>query len=142
MEMLKEKRFSFANFEIDGARRRLLKEGKPVALNSKTFDLLLVLVGRRGEILSKDELLEIVWEGQFVEEGNLPVHISTLRKILGEKKDEHQFIITFPGRGYSFVAELKEEDLSETIVEQHSLTQIVVEEEINDAETGEERRGE
>ena len=84
---------------IDPEQRRLLfKEGKPVSLNSKTFDLLLALIMKRGEILSKDELLETVWAGQFVEEGNLTVHISTLRKILGEKKDENRFIITVPGR--------------------------------------------
>jgi Tol biopolymer transport system component/DNA-binding winged helix-turn-helix (wHTH) protein len=130
MEMLTEKKFTFADFELDGARRRLFKQGEAVALNSRTFDLLLVLVERRGEILSKDELLEIVWKGQFVEEGNLTVHISNLRKLLGEKKDEHQFIVTIPGRGYRFIAEIK----NETIVESHSLTQIVVEEEVAEDE--------
>src|SRR4051812_26679271 len=134
MEMLTEKKFSFADFELDGARRRLFKQGKPVSLNSRTFDLLLVLVSRRGEILSKDELLEIVWAGQIVEEGNLTVHISTLRKILGEKKDDHHFIVTVPGRGYSFIAQLKAENESEIILESHSLSRVVVEEEINDGE--------
>lgn len=98
-----EKTFSFDDFEISGAKRLLLKKGEVVALNSRTFDLLLTLVENRGRILSKDELLETVWEGQFVEENNLTVHISTLRKIFGEKKDEHRFIVTIPGKGYKFV---------------------------------------
>jgi Tol biopolymer transport system component/DNA-binding winged helix-turn-helix (wHTH) protein len=132
MENLPEKKFLFADFELDGVRRLLSKQGTPVALKSKTFDLLLVLVENRGEILGKDELLEKVWAGQFIEDSNITVHISTLRKILGEKKDENRFIVTVPGRGYSFIAELHEEDQSESNIffERHSLARIVVEEEI------------
>ena len=81
-----EKTFSFAEFELDTAARRLLKDGQTLALNPKAFDLLTVLVKNHGRILSKDELLETVWENQFVEENNLTVHISALRKIFGEKK--------------------------------------------------------
>src|SRR6186713_3220527 len=98
--------FKFAEFELDGTKRLLLKQGSPVALNSKTFDLLLALVENRGEVLGREQLLERVWNGQFVEEGNLTVQVSALRKIFGERKDEHRFIVTVPGRGYSFVAEL------------------------------------
>ncbi len=57
-------------------------------------------------MLSKDELLEKVWAGQFVEENNLTVHVSALRKALGETKNEHRFIVTVPGKGYSFVAKV------------------------------------
>ena len=101
-----EKTFSFGDFELSGAKRLLLKSGEAVALNSKTFDLLLTLVENHGQILSKDELLEKVWAGQFVEENNLTVQISALRKIFGESKNEHQFIATIPGKGYKFVAEI------------------------------------
>ncbi len=99
-----EKTYSFGEFELSGAKRTLLKRGENVSLNSKTFDLLLILVENRGRVLSKDELLEKVWEGQFVEENNLSVQISALRKIFGEKKDEHKFIVTIQGKGYKFVA--------------------------------------
>lgn len=99
-----EKTFSFGDFELDGTRRLLLKKGTPISLNSKTLDLLLVLAENRGRVMSKDELLGTVWENQFVEENNLSVHISALRKIFGEKKDAHQFIVTIPGKGYKFVA--------------------------------------
>lgn len=100
------KTFSFADFELDGAKRRLLKNGEFVALNPKALDLLLVLVENCGQTVTKDELLEKVWEGQFVEENNLTVHISALRKIFGEKKGEPRFILTIPGKGYTFIAEV------------------------------------
>ena len=132
MDALTAKRFSFAEFELDGERRVLLKGGEPVALNSKTLDLLLALVERRGEVLTKDELLERVWPGQFVEEGNLSVHISGLRKALGEKKKDHNFIVTVPGRGYSFIAALRNDE--EIVMESHRLSRILVEEEIRESD--------
>ena len=129
MESIETKRFRFAEYELLGANRILLKEGKPLALTSKSFDLLMALVERRGEVLTKDQLLEIVWPDQIVEEGNLTVHISNLRKVFGEGKNEHRFIVTVPGRGYSFVAEL--ENGHDVIVERHSLSRIVIEESSN-----------
>lgn len=139
MKTLPAQYFTFAEFELDGTKRLLRKKGKPVVLNPKAFDLLLALVENRGEVLGRDELLERVWNGQFVEEGNLTVQISALRKLFGERKDEHRFIVTVPGRGYSFVAELNDETNGEIIVESHSLSRIVVEEEIEE-ENG--RKGE
>lgn len=127
METLTARHFRFADFELDAAKRLLLKEGKPVTLNSKTFDLLLALVEHHGEVLSKEQLLEMVWAGQFVEEGNLTVQVSTLRKIFGETKNEHRFIVTVPGRGYSFVAELDEDTKGEIVLESHRYSHIVVE---------------
>lgn len=132
MQNIAAKYFRFADFELDGAKRLLRKQGKPVALNSKSFDLLLTLVEHHGEILTRDDLLEKVWSGQFVEEGNLTVQVSALRKIFGERKDDHRFIVTVPGKGYSFVAELDEPTESDIIVESHSLSRIIVEEEISD----------
>ena len=130
-----KRHYSFADFEIDAARRVLNRNGEPVALKSKAFDLLLTLVERQGEILSKDELLSKVWDGQFVEEGNLTVHISALRKALGEKKQDHHFIVTVPGRGYSFVGELNDDE--EVLVESHRLSRVVLEEEVSENETAE-----
>lgn len=127
MQVLTTNNFRFSNFELDGARRLLLKDGEPVTLNPKAFDLLFVLVQNRGEVLSKEELLERVWPGQFVEEGNLKVHISALRKAFGERKNEHRFIVTVPGRGYSFVADLEVGLNGEIVVESHTYSNIVVE---------------
>lgn len=95
---------SFNEYTIDPTRRILLKNGETVRLNPKTFDLLLALIGRQGEIVSKEELLDMVWGEQFIEEGNLTVNISLLRKALGEKANEPRFLVTIPGRGYKFIA--------------------------------------
>jgi len=99
--------FSFGEFEIDATRRLLLKNGETVNLNPKALEVLLALVENRGRVVSKDELLDTVWENQFVEENNLTVHIAALRKALGEKKDEHRYIVTVPGKGYKFVAQVQ-----------------------------------
>jgi Tol biopolymer transport system component/DNA-binding winged helix-turn-helix (wHTH) protein len=130
METLTTKTFRFSNFELDRVRRVLLKEEKPVALNPKAFDLLLVLIESRGEVLSKDVLLERVWPGQFVEEGNLKVHISALRKIFRESKNDHRFIVTVPGRGYSFVAEVADAANGDIVIEEHSFSRILIDEEL------------
>lgn len=120
-----EKTFSFAEYKIDRAKRLLLKDGQPVALNPKTFDLLLTLVENRGEVVHKNELLDKVWANQFVEENNLTVHISALRKIFGEKKGEHRFIVTIPGRGYTFVAKVQQLESAEQEFSVDSKTSVV-----------------
>jgi DNA-binding winged helix-turn-helix (wHTH) protein/Tfp pilus assembly protein PilF len=97
--------YEFADFRLDAAKRLLLRDGEVVRLMPKAFDILLVLVSRRGETVSKDELFKAVWNGAFVEENNLNVNISALRKIFKEKPREHRFIVTVPGQGYKFVAE-------------------------------------
>lgn len=106
MQQTADSIFSFGEFEVDSAKRLLLKRGQSVHLKSKAFDLLLNLIDHRGEILSKNDLLDLVWKNQFVEENNLTVHVAALRKALGETKDEHRFIVTVPGRGYRFVGKL------------------------------------
>jgi DNA-binding winged helix-turn-helix (wHTH) protein/TolB-like protein len=98
----------FAGFRLDSKRRQLTTvDGEPVALNSRGFDTLLALIARRGETLSKQELLETVWPNVVVEENNLNQAISALRKALGDSQDRHRIIMTIPGRGYCFIADLK-----------------------------------
>jgi DNA-binding winged helix-turn-helix (wHTH) protein len=87
-----------------------LRSGEPVSLYPKAFDLLEHLIENRGSVLSKDVLLERVWPGQFVEENNLTVQISAIRKISGEQI----FITTVPGRGYSFVEKVEQFDDGDT----------------------------
>ena len=74
-----------------------------VPIGAKTFDLLVFLLERRGQVLTKETLLRGVWPETIVEEANLAQHVSSLRKILGEKAGENRYITTLPGRGYSFV---------------------------------------
>jgi DNA-binding winged helix-turn-helix (wHTH) protein/predicted ATPase len=97
-------RYRFEPFEVDVARRRLLRDGAPVALTSKALETLLALVEGRGQIVEKDELMCRLWPATTVEEGNLTQQISTLRKVLGEGPDDHRFIVTVARRGYRFVA--------------------------------------
>ena len=89
----------FGRIEVRPAERVLLVDSKAAKLGARAFDLLLALVERRDRIVAKNELLDTVWPGLVVEENNLQVHISTLRKLLGP-----QVIATVPGRGYRFTA--------------------------------------
>lgn len=123
----------FDNFEIDLERRRLLRDGEMVALKSKAFDLLVALAENRGELLSKDRLFEMVWADQIVEENNLTVHIAALRKALGEKRGEHRFIVTVPGKGYRFIGEVEAAEMTELTVETHRIQRITIEESIHES---------
>jgi len=99
--------YEFDSFRLDALKRQLSCNGQVVPLTSKAFETLLVLVKHRGETVSKDELMNFLWSDVAVEENNLTQQISTLRKALGDCAGNHRFIITIPGRGYSFVAPLK-----------------------------------
>jgi len=89
----------FGRIVVDPARRRLLIDGEPAKIGARAFDLLMALIERRDRVVSKDELLDLVWPNVTVEEGNLQVQIATLRRLLGADA-----IATVPGRGYQFVA--------------------------------------
>lgn len=78
--------------------------GKPVPLGSRALEILIVLVERAGELVSKQELMDRVWPNVFVTPANLTVHISALRRTLRDGRDGNRFIINIPGRGYRFVA--------------------------------------
>src|SRR5215470_14365777 len=96
--------FEFGPFRLEAAERRLWRDGaEPVQLPPKVFDLLVLLVENRGRLLEKSFLLESLWPGTFVEEANLSVNVSLLRKALGEGAGE-TYIETVPKRGYRFVA--------------------------------------
>jgi DNA-binding winged helix-turn-helix (wHTH) protein/TolB-like protein/tetratricopeptide (TPR) repeat protein len=105
----KEGTYRFDVFQLDPTRRLLLNGGEVVQLTPKTFETLLALVRNRGRVMEKDELMRAVWPDTIVEETNLAHNISALRKLLGQKGGENRFIITVPGRGYSFVAEVYQE---------------------------------
>ena len=94
--------FSFGPFTLDVTARLLSIGSEPVAIGSRSFEILVALVESRGEIVSKQDLLARVWPNLHVEEHNLKVHVSALRRALG--KEGRKFLINVPGRGYSFVA--------------------------------------
>lgn len=108
--------YEFGPFQLDPPERLLLCDGQPVSLTPKAFDLLLALVDRSGHLVEKDELLKIVWPGSFVEEGNLAVTISQLRKALNDDRGQHRYIETISKKGYRFVAEVKRLDDSALVI--------------------------
>jgi DNA-binding winged helix-turn-helix (wHTH) protein len=100
--------FQFGPFVLDPLRRTLLKDGRPTRIRPKGFDILLVLVQAQGRLVKKDELMKAVWPDSFVEEGNVTLQISLLRKALGDDGSDHRYICNIPGRGYQFVAAVSE----------------------------------
>jgi DNA-binding winged helix-turn-helix (wHTH) protein/TolB-like protein/Tfp pilus assembly protein PilF len=100
--------YQFGDFHLDAARRILSgRDGAPIPLTPKVFDTLQYLVEHHGAVLDKDELMRAIWPQTVVEENNLNQSISVLRRVLGEKRGEHRYIATVPGRGYSFVADVR-----------------------------------
>lgn len=99
--------FVFDQYMLAPDERLLLRDGQPVAVTPKTFDLLVVLVRNSGHLVGKDELLQQVWPDSFVEEVSLSVNISALRKALGGDQTAARFIETVPKRGYRFIAPVK-----------------------------------
>ncbi len=98
---------SFGPFVLDPTNRRLLRDGVAVPITARVFDILAALLQHAGEPVDKDTLVELVWGDTIVEEGNLARNVSTLRRLLGEHPDDHRYIVTLPGRGYQFVAEVR-----------------------------------
>jgi len=96
--------YGFGPYRLDTIERVLLRDGQPITLPPKDLETLLVLVERAGHIVEKEELLEKVWPGVFVEEGNLARHVFNLRQVLGDSPDGRKYIETIPKRGYRFVA--------------------------------------
>ena len=99
--------YAFGPFRLDPVQRLLFREGEVVSLTPKALDTLLALVESRGTLLTKDELLDKVWPGTFVEEVTLAKNISTLRKAIGEAPGGGEYIETHSKRGYRFVAEVR-----------------------------------
>jgi len=128
--------YEFGPFRLDGAERTLTREGEPVRLSPKLIETLLVLVERNGHIVEKDELMEAVWPGTFVEESNLSSNVSLLRKALGDGENGKPYIETIPRRGYRFVAEVREwtGDEAALIIRRRTTARITTREELEDAE--------
>lgn len=103
---------TFAEFELDARHRQLFRSGVPVPLNAKAFDLLLFLTKNSGRLISKEEIMNAVWNDQFVEDSNLTVQISSLRTALGERAANARVLLTIPGKGYQFVADVEYRDAS------------------------------
>jgi DNA-binding winged helix-turn-helix (wHTH) protein len=99
-----EPTISFGPFRLFPAQRLLLEGDQPVRLGSRALDILAALVERAGEVVAKNELIARAWPTTVVEEGNLKLQVSALRRALGDGRAGHRYIIAVPGRGYEFVA--------------------------------------
>jgi predicted ATPase/DNA-binding winged helix-turn-helix (wHTH) protein len=106
----------FGSFRLSPSTRLLTRNGTPVHLGDRALDILIALVERRGQVVSKKELFEIVWPKTFVEESNLRVNVAVLRKALGEGQPGARFITNIPGRGYAFIAEVQRSGVPEADV--------------------------
>lgn len=106
MNRAENSQWVFGSFRLDAAQHLLFREGELVPLSRKAVDILLVLVEQHGQLVEKEELMRRVWPDSFVEESNLAVHISQLRKTINEQDAFHR-IETIPRRGYRFVGEVK-----------------------------------
>ena len=103
--------YEFGEFRLDPANHLLSRrDGTPVSLTSRVFDTLVFMVEHHGTVLDKERLMEAVWSDSIVEENNLAQSISKLRQVLGEKPGTHRFIVTVPGRGYRFAADVTVRD--------------------------------
>src|SRR4029077_3740100 len=95
---------SFGPFRLLAAQRLLLEGDTPVRLGNRAFDILAALVEHAGRVVSKEELIARAWPQTFVEEANLKIQVSALRRVLGDGQGDNRYVITVPGRGDNFVA--------------------------------------
>jgi predicted ATPase/DNA-binding winged helix-turn-helix (wHTH) protein len=107
-----EPAISFGPFRLVAAQRLLLEGDKPVRLGSRAFDILTALVERAGEVVGKVELIARAWPATYVEEANLKIQVSALRRALGDGQGDNRYVATVVGRGYNFVAPIRKEEPS------------------------------
>src|SRR5262249_7990164 len=91
---------SFGRFRFDLGRGELRRDGEPLQLPGRALDILCVLATAKGEVVGKDDLMARLWPGRIVEEGNIHVHVSALRRALDNQGEGHSYVVTVPGRGY------------------------------------------
>jgi TolB-like protein/Tfp pilus assembly protein PilF len=127
--------FEFGQFRLDPKESLLLRDGQPIPLTPKAFKTLVVLIQYSGYMLEKEELMRMVWQDRFIEEATLAQNIFTLRKALGESRQEHKYIETVSKRGYRFIAKVKEVwvDNNEMVVEEYTGARILVKDDEADA---------
>jgi TolB-like protein len=108
--------YRFETFQLNKKNRALFQAGKQLHLSQRAFEILLFLVERQGQIVTKEALLEDIWADSFVEEGNLAVQIFALRNLLGEKRGEYKYIQTVTGKGYCFVADVEKQEVEKLLL--------------------------
>lgn len=107
MDVKSGRQYEFGAFRLEPDQQLLLQNGQPVPLTPKAFELLAILVRNSGQLVSKDQIMESLWPGSFVEEANIPVLISNLRKVLGDSAASEPYIQTVPKKGYRFTSAVR-----------------------------------
>lgn len=122
--------YEFGPFRVDPEKELLLRQGQAVPIAPKALQVLLVLMRHKKQVVTKDDLLKTIWPDTFVEEANLSRNIFLLRKALGESPQDHQYILTVPGRGYRFAedVELVPEVELDIVAASHAKVEVQVEE--------------
>src|SRR6266545_3660737 len=122
--------YEFGAFTLDVEESRLLRGGQPVPLKPKVLETLFVLVESGGRVIDKEVLMKRLWPDSFVEDANLAVNISQLRKALGDDENGGHFIETVPKRGYRFAAQVTKvlADRADLVVHERTRSRIVIEE--------------
>jgi DNA-binding winged helix-turn-helix (wHTH) protein/TolB-like protein len=122
---LKQTTYQFDEFRLEVSNRQLLRDGIPVTLPAKAFDMLVALIESGERLVSKDELFSRVWPDQIVEESNLTVQVSAIRKALGDRTTNPKYLMTVPGHGYRFIGAVKRfQEEEEVVIERHSVARI------------------
>jgi DNA-binding winged helix-turn-helix (wHTH) protein len=98
---------SFGSFQLFPRQFLLLRDGKPIRIGSRALEMLIALVEKSGDLVSKEDLMARVWPNTFVEPANLTVQVASIRRALGDGRGGNRFLINIPGRGYRFVAPVK-----------------------------------
>src|SRR5215470_9492207 len=115
LELQNSQYYEFGPFRLTTGDHRLYRNGEVILLPPKEFDLLLLLVQNPGQVMNRESLIKALWPNTVVEEANLNVHISALRKALAESGGEQHFIETLPRLGYRFIAPVTEVNMAAAI---------------------------
>src|SRR5262245_64199788 len=106
-------RYQFHDFVLDSDRRELARGGEAIEIGPQVFDLLLHLVKGREHVVTKDDLIQVVWGGRIVSESTLTSHINAVRKAIGDTGEEKRLVRTIARKGYRFVGDVRESDTAE-----------------------------
>ena len=125
-------RYVFENFILDVEKHELRQDGDQVAVEPQVFALLIHLIEQRERVVSKEELIEAIWEGRFVSDSVVSSRIKSARKALGDDGRTQQYIKTLHGTGFRFIAPVTTEAAHQKTDEQPPLADIEIEEPAND----------
>lgn len=127
--------YEFGSFSLNTTERVLLRSGRVVDLPQKPFDILVTLIENSGHLVTKEELFEKIWPDAVVEDGNLTVSLSRIRKALGERRTRPKFIVTVPCRGYRFIGKVRQSDEADCYKRIDSLAILPFTSTVNDPDT-------